>query len=217
MSYIDHFINFLFDEDRRLSSKAAVVVFIVVAIVFVDNILGFSYSFSLDKKIEQVQKLNLILKDSTTDSTTKSFAINLRSQIIERKDIVSQTLSFFRGKSNSVIKHHANNPPATPRAIEVSIKNNFWFNISASGIYFLLAIIMIPLMLFADKTTSLSQRLATGIATTVSFILFALFFIWVLGLIPQITNSTWIWNYLINFIIQVIIMGLLVHLSQQKK
>ena len=217
MSYIDHITAFLFDEDRRLSSKAAVVVFVILAIVFVDNILGFSYSFSSDKKIEQVQKLNLILKDSTTDSTTKAFALNLRSQIIERKNVVAQTLSFFRGKSNNTIKHQTNNPPAIPKAIESSIKNNFWFNVSASGIYFLLAVIMIPLMLFTDKTTSFSQRLATGIATTISFVLFALFFIWVLGLIPQITNSTWVWNYIINFLIQIITMGLLVYVGQQKK
>jgi len=220
MSYIDHFTEFLFDEDKRLSSKAAVVVFIILAIIFVDNILGFSYSFSSDKKIEQVQKLNLILRDSTTDSTTKVFALNLRSQIIERKNIVNQTLSFFRGKSNNTIKHHANNPPANAKPNEPlisSIKNNFWFNVTASGIYFLLAIIIIPVMLFTDKKTSFTQRFATGIATAISFVLFALFFIWVLGLIPQITNSTWVWNYVTNFLIQAAVIGLLVYVGQQKK
>lgn len=217
MSYIDHFADFLFDERRRLSSKAAVILFIILAVLLVDNLLGFSYSFAIDRKISQVQKLNTIIKDPSVDSSTKMFAINLRNRIIDRQDIVSQALSFFRGKSNNSIKHQANKPTATAKPIDVSIKNNFWFNFSASGFFFLLAIIMIPLMLFADKTTSFIQRLGTGIATTFSLVLFGFFFIWLLGFIPQISNSTWVWNYILNGLIQILMSFLFFYLGQKKR
>jgi hypothetical protein len=217
MSYIDHFTEFLFDEKRRLSSKAAVVLFIVLAICFVDNMLGFSHSFNIDKKIGQVQKLNAILKDTTIDSTTKAFALSLRSEIIERQNIAIQTLSLFRGKSNNSIKYQPNNSRANAKPINETIKSNFWFNVTASGIYFLFAVLMIPLMLVADKTTSLAQRLATGVVTTISFVLFGLFFIWVLSVIPRISSSTWLWNYILNFMIQAGMIGLLVHISKMKK
>lgn len=217
MSYLDHFSEFLFDERRRLSSKAAVVLFIILAILFVDNILGFSHAYTADKKIEQVQKLNAILKDPTIDSTTKSFALSQRSDIIRRQNIINQVLSLFRGKSNNSIKHQTSNPPANAKPNDVSIKNNFWFNTTAGGIYFLCAIIMLPIMLFTDKNTSFPQRLATGITFTIVFVLFGLFFIWMLDFIPQLSKTTWVWNYIINFLIQIGILTLLVIAGQQKK
>lgn len=220
MIWIDHITEFFFDEDRRLSSKAALVMFIILGVLFVDNYLGFSYNYNTDRKIEQVEKINALIKDTSVDSTTKSFALNIRSEVINRKNSVDYLLSLFRGKSNISIKHQDNIPIDTAKnndPIISPIKNNFWFNISAGGLYYLLAIIMIPMMLLTDKHTSFSQRLATGIASTISFVLFGLFFIWILGLIPQVTRTTWIWNYIINFTIQSTTIWLLVLLGQKKK
>lgn len=218
MSYIDHITYFLFDENRRLSSKAAVVVFIVLAIFLIDNILGFSYYFSSEKKIEQVQRLTTIIKDATSDSTTKAFAIELRSEIIDRENVVTQSLSFFRNiKWKSSKKHLANIPKNPVKTNESIIKNNFWFHFTAGGLYYLLAVLMIPIMIFTDKTTSFSQRLATGILTAVLFYGFGLLFYWICNLIPQISKSTWIWNYILNLIIQIIVIGLLVAAGQKKK
>ena len=220
MSWNDHITGFLVDEDRRLSSKAALVLFIILGVLFVDNYLGFSYNYNTDRKIEQVLKINSLIKDSACDSTTRIFALNIRSEIIDRKNSVDYLLSLFRGRSNISIKHQANIPIDSAKKNDPnisSIKNNFWFNISAGGIFYFLAIIMIPVMLLTDKTTSFSQRLATGIASTISFIVCGLFFIWLLGFIPQITTSTWIWNYLINFIIQATTIGTLIYLVQKKK
>ena len=219
MSYIDDLSKFLFDKERQLSSKAAVVFFVILAIFFIDNILGFSSSFSTDKKIEQVQKLNSIIKDTTIDSTTKIFALNLRSQIIERKNVIIQIMSFFHNKPNNSINinTHNNIPSSGTKPDNISIKNNFWFNISAGGLYFLLTIVTLPIMLFIDTATSFSQRLATSIITSFSILLMGLFVIWVCALIPQVSNSNWLWNYLINFAIQITIIFLLVNAARRRK
>jgi len=218
MSYIDHFTAFLFDENRRLSSKAAVVVFVFLAILLIDNILGFSYYFNTDKKIEQVQKLNYIIKDATSDSNTKAFALQLRSEIIDRENVILQTFSFFRNiKWKSSRNAQISIPKETDKTNESVIRNNFWFNISAGGLYYLLAIIMIPLMVFTDKTTSFLQRLATGILTSALFFAFGWFFYWVCNFIPQLSKSTWAWNYILNILIQVIFVGLLLIAGQKKQ
>lgn len=52
MSYIDKITDFLLDEKRKLSSKATVLVFVILGVLFIDNILSFSYSYRSDKKIE---------------------------------------------------------------------------------------------------------------------------------------------------------------------
>lgn len=217
MSYIDHIVEFLFDEHRRLSSKAAVVVFVILAILFVDNLLGFSHSFTTDKKIEQVQKLNTILKDSTTDSTTKAFALGLRTDIIRRQSIVNKTLSLLQGRSNSSIKHQTNNPPTNANPNDVAIKNNFWFHLTAGGLWYLLAALMLPGMILTDKTTSLIQRIATGLLAAALFFGFGWFFYWLCSFIPQIAKTTWVWNYIINFILQALLVIILVAVLQKKK
>lgn len=219
MNYFDQFIVFLLDENKRLSTKTALVVLIIIAILFIDNYLGFSFHYINDKKIEQIQKVDNILKDTLIDTTSRNFALQIRSEIINRKNAIDYIHAYFRVEPNKVIKQPAivvNPIFVKPVTSQVIAKDNFWFNISSSGFYFALAIIMIPLMLIVDKTTSILRRLATGITTTISFVLFGLFLIWTFGLIPQISNTSWIWNYLLNFFIQLSIIGVLFYVAKQK-
>ncbi|MFZ1528906.1 MAG: hypothetical protein WAT19_09150 [Ferruginibacter sp.] len=218
MSYIDHITEFLFDENRRLSSKAAVVVFAIIAIFVVDNVLGFSYYFSNNKKIEQVQKLNSIIQDTTSDSTTKTFAKELRTEIIDRKNVFYQAASFFRNIRWTNSKKQTTPVQTQPSDNKNLIsKSNFWFHLTAGGLWYLLAVLMIPVIVFTDKKTSLPQRIATGIFATALFFGFGWLFYWLCSLIPQITSTTWIWNYIINFILQLLFVGLLVAAGEKKK
>lgn len=209
MGYFDAFVQFLLDEKRRLSSKAAVSVLIVVGILVVDNILGFSYYHSNNNKIDQLQKLNSILQDTKVDSTTKVFATNLRSEVIGRNNIFTRAFNFLWGKSSTSLNEDA-------RTKEVADKNEFWFNLSAGGVYFLLAFITIPVFLITGEKAAFIRRLATGITSAVSLFLLGLFMIWIGQLIPQISSNTWIWNYIINFFIQVFIISFLWYFALQQ-
>lgn len=51
MGAFEGFFNFLFDDKKQLSQKAAVVVLVIIAIVAVDNLLGFTYYYNTEKKI----------------------------------------------------------------------------------------------------------------------------------------------------------------------
>lgn len=216
MSYIDKITDFLLDEKRKLSSKATVLVFVILGVLFIDNILSFSYSYRSDKKIEQVKKLNLVINDVTSDSTTKAFALDLRTETIRRKNIIDYFLSLL--SSNADIKF---NNMVSAQIENISepgpIKNNFWFYISAGGIYFLLALLIIPLMFLNDKIPSIFQRIATGISTSISFVLLGMFFIWCDSFIPLISKSTWFWNYIINLIIHSTLIILMIYLQVKKQ
>lgn len=202
MGAFDKFTELLFDEDTGISTKLTIIVLAIIAVIAVDNILGFSFYYNADKKIELVNKLNTTIKDSTTDSLTKSYAINLRQKITTRQDFITQSLSFFRGKSNAVKNDQTSIPTARPKPIEVAIKSNFWFHLSSSGLYYLFALFMIPFSLVNDKKQSLGQRIGIAIVAPILIIALGLFFYWIYSFIPQISKSTWLWNYLLNVVLQ---------------
>lgn len=216
--YIDNFTEFLFNENKRLSIKAAVVVISIIAIFLIDNILGFSYYYNTEKKIEQIQKLNTIIKDSSSDNTTKLFSIKLRSDLINRENIIYKSRLFLRNITwaNSEIQQN-NILPTIANTKNPLTQNTFWFNLTSGGLYYLFAIIMIPIMVFTDKDTSLIQRFSTGILVSALFWGLGWLLYWACNFIPQISSTTWGWNYTINIFVQVMSLIILVVIGQKKK
>ncbi|MFN8415570.1 MAG: hypothetical protein U0U66_04480 [Cytophagaceae bacterium] len=210
-NFLSHITEFLFDENRRLSSKAAVVVLIILAIFIVDNILGFSYYYSTDKKIEQVQKLNSIINNASTDSITKSFSIKIRSEVIERGNVFTQSLVFLKN-----FKWYESGADEVINIKPKITKSDFWFNITSGGLYYFIAIIILPIYVFTDKNTSIMQRVGTGILMVAIFYGMGMFFGWLCSFIPQISNTTWGWNYLLNSSIQFLIIVVLGIVGQNK-
>jgi hypothetical protein len=218
MSYLDQITEFLFNENRRLSSKAAVVLFIIIGIFFIDNMLGFTFYYNSDKKIEEINKLNYIIKDSTVDQYTKSYAIALRSTIIDRKNVLIKTLSFFQDiLPKSSVKVQSDKIVNTEYRIVTISRNNFWFHLTSGGVFYIFALLMIPGILFTDKKTSFSQKIATIILASILLWGIGLFFYWIFNFIPLISKSTLLWNYLLNVVLQFTIIYGLKYLILRKK
>ncbi len=212
MSYIDNITVFLLDGNKKLSTKATVVLFTILAILLVDNIIGFSYHYNTQRKIEEINNINSIINDSLTDKETKSNAIKLRSEIINRKNIISYTLLFIqntkwtddeiKNKKEIIVKENKNFN-IEKIDLEIVNTNNFWFHLTSGGFFYILGIFMFPIMIFQDKTSSILQRIATGIFIAIILGLIGLFFYWICSLIPLISDYSLTWNYAINIIIQV--------------
>ena len=212
MSYIDNITVFLLDGNKKLSTKATVVLFTILAILLVDNIIGFSYHYNTQTKIEEINNINSIINDSLTDKETKSNAIKLRSEIINRKNIISYTLLFIqntkwtddeiKNKKEIIVKENKNFN-IEKIDLEIVNTNNFWFHLTSCGFFYILGIFMFPIMIFQDKTSSILQRIATGIFIAIILGLIGLFFYWICSLIPLISDYSLTWNYAINIIIQV--------------
>jgi len=60
----------------------------------------------------------------------------------------------------------------------------------------------LPLMLFTEKTNHLLERIATGFLVAGLIFAIGLFFYWICNFIPQLSKSTWTWNYILNTVIQ---------------
>jgi len=205
MSYFEAFLSFISDERIRFSSKTLIVILSLATILIVDNILGFSYYYSTGKKIENVLTLNRIINDTTTDSDTKIIAKNLRNELLIRKNIVTQTVLFFRNIKLTNSKIDQIKPTkAADKTKDSIMRNNFWFHLSSSGLFYLLGITLLPFMFFMNPYESVLQRIATSIFTTLVFMSFGLVFYWICNFFPQLYFKTWIWNYLLNFVLQLI-------------
>ena len=200
--FLTKILSYLTDQGKRFSSKALMILIIIFGVLLVDNILGFSYYFSTEKQINQIEKLNNLIKDPITDSATMMYVVELRRDIINRTNWANQASSFFRGKPRNINIAQVNNPAAIPKPIESAIRNNFLFHISAGGIYYALAPIFLIMVIFTNRKTSLYSRLSTG---AFSFILiwgFGFFFYSLFNLIPKLVSDTWVWNYILNVILQ---------------
>lgn len=161
MIFFDKLIDFVFDERKKISSKAAIIILSLLGILLVDNLVGFSYNYKISNKIEQVQKLNLIISDTKADDATKGSMLKLRDEVVNRKNIMeifSEYISSFSSNKTIINKSGNNN-------VKVNVESrNSAFHLTSSILFYFLAIIMIPMMFFLDRTSSFSQRIAMGLS-----------------------------------------------------
>lgn len=91
-----------------------ILLFIIFVTVFcIDNILGFSYYYEVDRKTENISKLNLIVKDSQSDTAVVRIAKKQIEDISNRKSLRDYGLSLFRNSpkidANNITTNNANN------------------------------------------------------------------------------------------------------------
>ena len=186
-------------KKKAISSKAALVVLALLAVLLVDNVLGFSYSYSLTNKVNHIQKLNAIISDSTSDKSTINYAMSLRKDVFVRKNILENVQAFvinsFKENSELGETHNSKINQINP--------NVFLFHVTSSGSFYLVAIFMFPVMLFVDRTSSsFSQKLVMSLFLFIMFAGIGIFFYWICSLIPMILTNSWILNYICNLLIQ---------------
>ena len=202
MIFFDKLTDFVFDERKKISSKAAIIILSILGLLLIDNLIGFSYSYLLNNKIEEVQKLNSIISDKSSDNLTIKHAIRLRNETLLRKNVLEEINDYLLELSfNKNLSESKKTNFSKEESYDLS-PNNFWFHVTSSGIYYFFGILMLPLMLFLDNSSSILQRITMSILLSAMFIGMGLFFFWICSLIPMILNNSWFLNYLINFVIQ---------------
>lgn len=91
MNPFEKFIEYVLDEKKKISNRVALVIVIIISLFLIDNVLGFSYSYVNNNKIEQLSKLNAIINDTASDEVTVTISKELRNEIIHRKNYLERT------------------------------------------------------------------------------------------------------------------------------
>jgi hypothetical protein len=201
MAFYDTILTYITDKERKLSTKTYVTIICLALIIVLDNIIGLSYHYSVDKKLTEINVIGQILKDTTLEKSTRKELLTLRQEILNKKyfydQITDGVKSLFKKDVTPVHADKSTNIAETPR-------NNLWFLISSSGILLLFYFIMILVYPFIDKNNSFGQKLAIEIIIIVLGGLRIWLNYWLLGFIPKLGN-TWTGNYILNFAIQILI------------
>lgn len=200
MSFFDNITSYITDRSKRLSAKATVIILAIAAILLMDNISGFSFYYNKQRQLEQLKSITELLKDTTLSSNTRIELIILEQQTLNRKNIVDYSFSLF--KNLTLISSKSNQNAINNN--RKSSRNDLWFFISSSGIYLLVVILAIPIIFLTDKKTPIFRLIATMLISALIIAFTAWFNYWLFGvIIPDQLFGSWIWNYIVNFLLQI--------------
>lgn len=203
MNLFEPFISLITDPKRKMSHKTAVVISFVLITIFLDNYLGISFHFKITNQIEELKQADAIIKNPLSDSITKSYAQVLRNRIMNHKSIVDY---FSRNASLNSKRANTNNPAQIP-IINEPIKNDFWFFISAGGLFYFTGVVLaLGMFLWSNDEVGLSgfwDKFATGSVFLILFIAFGYCISTIAYHIPMI-GKNWTINYWVNVLIQII-------------
>jgi len=206
VSFYDNILSFVTDRSQRISARATVIVLVLSLILLVDNITGFSFYYNKQRQLDQLKSISQLLKDTTISADTKTKLTALEQQTLDRKTIVDYSLSFLKNISLT----SSSQPQNIKKNNAKSIRNDFWFLVSSSGLYILVTILLVPVILFTDKKTPFFRLLATLIIFVFIMTFTAWFNYWLFDIIiPDQLFGSWTWNYVANFLLQIgLVVGL---------
>ena len=117
--------------------------------------------------------------------------------MLGRKNIIKHSLEFIRNISWSSSEEEVIKS-------ELSGRNNFWFLMTASGFYILVSLLVVPILLFADRKTPILILLATMLMFLAIMAFTSWFNYWLFGkIIPDQLFGSWTWNYVANVLVQI--------------
>lgn len=210
---------FITDKDRKLSTKAAWVTIILSLLFALDFALGISVQYSNEKKLDQIIKINTILRDKTLDSNFVGALVEQRKELINKKHPYQslttfiKSISFYSSKAdtiNSKLTNTKSHDTAVPG------RSEFWFIASSGGYYIIIGILFILFFPFTKNENSIGQKIATAIIMALAMLMLAWFFYWLCGLISLLFGKWWI-NYWLYFIIQNTVIFMSVRLTKYYK
>lgn len=206
MNYYDHFAEWLFSPENTMQQKVIIILLGIAAILFTNDVLGLSYYYVMQRKSEHFTKLTALINAPGTDSISKSLAVDLRKEILEREPYSFFLLDLLKGNSPSSQDNHQKKPSvpnATKYAENISIKNQMLFIASSGGIYFISAFITFSMLFFRHKFIFTTQSLVILPTICTIQITAGALLLYFSSFIPTFPNNPGV-NNVLNFMMQLI-------------
>lgn len=205
MSLYENILGFITDRTKQLSTRATAVILTLFCLVLIDNIIGFTHYYNNQRKLEQLKSISTLLNDTLLSKETRQELIELEKHTFKRKNILDYSISFVQDLT------WTNKTSNKPEKISQSERSDIWFLISASGIYILVTIFVVPVLLLTNKKTPFFKLLASMIMFVIVMFFTCWFNYWLFDkIIPDRVFGSWTWNYIINFVLQIgLVIGLL--------
>jgi len=247
MDIFREIIRFFTTKEFSFTSKLFGVIFVILTIFLIDNLLGFSFYYSNNQKIEQLTTIEN-LKDKCADNEGLLIVLNgIEEKTINRKNVFENFFDLFNRdeidlKQPEIIVRVdtiyieikdtiiiGDTIQIIPKITEIQneiresivtykkSRSQLWHTISSS-FFLIMMMLSLPILPFTQK--KIDWDLVLGVIVLMVIIAG---FIWLnqhlLGLIPVILDRPWI-NYILNFIIHIFLLLLFIGfitLISQKK
>jgi hypothetical protein len=211
---IDGIINIIklfLDKSKHWTLRAGVFISIIGLLLILDFTLNLSYNYYVSRKLENLEKIQILKKEYSTDDLKLKKILVLEDKILDKKhysDFIFPDLSFadftFSSLKNLTITKEINQK-TTKIVIPKTTTNNpkirsyFWMLLSSNYLFVIVFAIMIFLPL-KNKEQRTLKSISGWFAGLVVFSLIIIFVTWISFRIPLIYNEP-IYNYILNFIL----------------
>ncbi|MEQ8547131.1 MAG: hypothetical protein RIC03_04440 [Cyclobacteriaceae bacterium] len=228
MDLFKEFIRLFTDQDYSIKSKLVFVIILLGGVFFIDNILGFSFFYVNQQRINQLEKIEQLKKSSKENKPLVKLLEETEEEIINRQTVIDAFLELFSKNklepSNThkisnldtalVVRNDTLTIPVLTDSTKSKVieklanepedqyRSRLWHTLTSS---YLLILVMFILPISGITQKPFRWPNFIGILFT-SGIFAGLVWLnqFLLGLIPVLFNQPWI-NYILNFAIQTFI------------
>ncbi|PRY10327.1 hypothetical protein CLV24_11455 [Pontibacter ummariensis] len=213
MDFIERFLDFISDNRRHITTRVIVAAFSFLLFVLVDNMFAFSYNYTIDRSISNARNISELLKDTTLSSTTRLGLERLREEVVTHKTVADHVVAFWRDVST--FKYGTTKVAMLDNSDSWTVSYDLWHLLSSGGLYLLFIIFGVPVILVAKSSLTLLQRFVSALGFIVLFSTIAYVHYIVLELVPDMLFGSWTWNYVLNALVQLTLVGFLASFNKK--
>lgn len=223
---IKNIVELFLDKSKHWTLRAGVFISVIGVLFILDFTLDLSYNYYVSRKLENLEKIQILKKDYSTDDLKLKKILFLEEKIMSKKhysefifpDLSFPDFSFSSLKNSTIAKTTDQNPtkiviPKT-KTNNPNIRSYFWMLISSNYLFVIVFVIMIFLPLTGKEQRTL-KSISGWFAGLVVFSLIIIFVTWISFRIPLINNEP-IYNYILNFIIHTLFIVLIAKNNNNK-
>lgn len=223
---IKNIVELFLDKSKHWTLRAGVFISVIGVLFILDFTLDLSYNYYVSRKLENLEKIQILKKDYSTDALKINKILVLEEKIMNKKhytefifpDLSFPDFSFISLKNSTITKTTDENPtkiviPKT-KTTKPNIRSYFYMLISSNYLFVVVFVVMIFLPLTGKEQRTL-KSISGWFAGLVVFSLIIIFVTWISFRIPLINNEP-IYNYILNFMIHTIFIVLIAKNNNNK-
>lgn len=214
---ISKICNFFENKRISISKKISITILIILSILFVDNIVGFSYLYINSQKLDYLLKIEKTKVAFKQDTITCKLLNEMKYDLINRKTVVEQFLELFDNQPTLKVKTSHNNMQQEIHSENIQ-RNQILHTISSSLFWIIWLIIFLFILIISPFAPPENKwGLILGMVIGISGMAILIWVTqWLFGLLPIFFNRPWI-NYTLQFILNLIPIFILTRGSIMKK
>lgn len=95
MDFFREILRFFIAKEYSFASKFISLLVVLFAVLFIDNILGFSFYYANNQKINQLKTIGTLQKENTNNTEMSTMLSEIQDDIINRKNILEGFFELF--------------------------------------------------------------------------------------------------------------------------